>query len=152
LDQHQDSFGRVPNKEVGADLQNILVTFSHVHGIVMHTKVILVMREPDVEKAYPRIQLSGNVQVLGLGKVQWSVNAGGIMGSGNAQRRHRHIVRNVSHPRTMGNELIRRVFLAVRRIRARSRLHFVGELAGNVRGLTPQPLDRLNDLISQAHG
>ena len=51
------------HEEAGANTQNILVALSHIYDVVMDEKVILVMREPDIEKAYPRIQLRGQVKV-----------------------------------------------------------------------------------------
>src|SRR5918998_6418763 len=118
-------------KEVGANSQNILVAFSHVDDIMVDEKVILVVREPDVEEPYSRIQLLGNVHVLRLSNSYGSLNAARIMGSRNTQRRHQHIIRDVTHPRTVRYNLIRRVF-PTGSIRAMS-VHLVGELAGNLR-------------------
>jgi hypothetical protein len=85
-------------KKTDANLQNIRVAFFHVYDIVMDEKVILVMREPDIEKSYSRVQLVGQIQILSLGKAEGAVRAARIMGSRNIQCRHWSVIGNLAHP------------------------------------------------------
>src|SRR5918997_1957214 len=137
-------------KEVGADFQYVLVSFSHVYDIMMNEKVILVVREPDVEKAYSRIQLLGNVQILRLRKSHGPVNTARIMGPRNTQCRHKHLIRNVSHPGIVGNDLARRAILTGH-LRAVPWLHLVGVLVDGFQRLMRQLLTLLKDLVSYVH-
>ncbi|PZS31021.1 MAG: hypothetical protein DLM61_09425 [Pseudonocardiales bacterium] len=54
------------SKEVEANGQDIHVALFRAYNIVVHAKVVLVMRKPDVKKAYPRVQLVGQIQLLSL--------------------------------------------------------------------------------------
>jgi hypothetical protein len=68
----------VLSKEVEANGQNIYIAFFRAYNIVVYTKVVLVMRKSDVKKTYPRIQLIGQIQLLGLSDPEYSLDAARI--------------------------------------------------------------------------
>jgi hypothetical protein len=63
------------DEEVGIDRQYFLIAFLHADNVVVHAKVVLVVREPDVKKSYPRIKLVGQAAILGLGEPEGPVDA-----------------------------------------------------------------------------
>jgi hypothetical protein len=45
----------------------------------MDEKVILVVRKPDIEETYPRIELVGQIQILSLAESEYSTDTARIM-------------------------------------------------------------------------
>src|ERR671916_2330717 len=104
----------MPLEESVTDVQNLCVTLSRAHDVVVHAKLVLAMREPDVKKPYPRTQLVSQIQVLGLAKPKGPLRAARIMCSRDAQHCHWGAIRNVAHPGSVSNKLVHHASLIAR--------------------------------------